>query len=145
MMPVIAASVPSSVVASGGKFRYQEREVIEVIKALLKTLLLFVVGWLVVQSALPQIVLLARAPEMPAQAISAVIWSLTLKLLGWSIGLFTFVSLLDAAYQRYSFTKKMKMSMRDIKDEAKNTEGDPLIKGKRREAHAHEVGSTRCL
>jgi len=40
---------------------------------------------------------------------------------------------LDAAYQRYSFTKKMMMSLRDIKQEMKDSEGDPYVKGQRRQ------------
>jgi len=62
------------------------------------------------------------------------IWSLTVKLMAWTVALFALLSLLDAAYQRWSFTKKMRMSMRDIKQEAKESEGDPYIKQHRRQA-----------
>src|SRR5439155_234043 len=55
-------------------------------------------------------------------------------LLAWTIATFAMVSLLDAAYQRWSFTKKMRMSMRDIKQEMKESEGDPYIKQHRRQA-----------
>lgn len=39
-----------------------------------------------------------------------------------------FISLLDFAYQKYDYEKNLKMSKQDIKDEYKNSEGDPLIK-----------------
>jgi type III secretion protein U len=42
---------------------------------------------------------------------------------------------LDASYQKYSYIKKLKMSQRDIKEELKNTEGDPHIKSQRRQFH----------
>src|SRR5699024_3183534 len=44
-----------------------------------------------------------------------------------------FLSVFDYAYQRYDFEKNMRMSKQDIKDEYKNTEGDPLIKSKIKE------------
>ncbi|HET9643648.1 MAG TPA: EscU/YscU/HrcU family type III secretion system export apparatus switch protein, partial [Burkholderiaceae bacterium] len=49
--------------------------------------------------------------------------------------LFALLSVLDAAYQRWNFMKKMRMSLRDIKQEHKEQEGDPYIKGQRRQLH----------
>lgn len=40
------------------------------------------------------------------------------------------VSIIDYFYQRYDYEKNLKMSKQDIKDEHKNSEGDPQIKGK---------------
>lgn len=40
------------------------------------------------------------------------------------------ISLLDWIYQKYDYEKNLKMSKQDIKDEYKNSEGDPLIKSK---------------
>ncbi|HEU0200378.1 MAG TPA: type III secretion system export apparatus subunit SctU [Burkholderiaceae bacterium] len=119
----------------GVKRMFSMDSLIEVIKAVAKTALLLLVGWLVVKSALPDIVGLARSPSLPPQALGALLWSLTVKVVAWSIALFALVSLLDAAYQRYSFTKKMRMSLRDIKQEMKESEGDPHIKQHRRQAH----------
>lgn len=36
----------------------------------------------------------------------------------------------DYAFQRWQFTEKMKMTKQEIKDEAKQTEGDPHVKGR---------------
>jgi flagellar biosynthetic protein FlhB len=41
-----------------------------------------------------------------------------------------FLALLDFMYQRFDFEKSIRMSKQDIKDEYKNSEGDPLIKSK---------------
>ena len=118
----------------GVKRMFTMDNLIEVIKALAKTAVLFLLGWLVVKPALPQIVGLARSPTLAPQTIGLLIWDLTVKLLAWTIATFALVSLLDAAYQRWSFTKKMRMSMRDIKQEMKESEGDPYIKQSRRQA-----------
>nr|WP_212972434.1 flagellar biosynthesis protein FlhB [Bacillus sp. J14TS2] len=41
-----------------------------------------------------------------------------------------FLSIFDWLYQKYDFEKNIRMSKQDIKDEFKNSEGDPLIKSK---------------
>jgi flagellar biosynthetic protein FlhB len=43
------------------------------------------------------------------------------------------VAALDFIWQRFSFEKRMRMSLQDIKDETKNTEGDPIIKARLRQ------------
>jgi flagellar biosynthetic protein FlhB/type III secretion protein U len=120
---------------AGVKKMFSMDNLIEVLKAVLKTSLLFLIGWLVVKSALPQIVGLARSPEQPAQVIGALTWHLTVQAVAWTLAIFALVALLDAVYQRYSFIKKMRMSMRDIKQEMKESEGDPIVKQQRRQAH----------
>jgi type III secretion YscU/HrpY family protein len=117
----------------GVKKMFSMDNLVEVLKAVVKTALLFAIGWLVVSSALPQIVGLARAPDLPAQAVGQLLWALTLKALAWTVAIFALVSVLDAAWSRYSFTKKMRMSIRDIKQEMKESEGDPYVKGQRRQ------------
>jgi len=117
----------------GVKKMFTVDSLVELIKSIAKTALLFLVGWLVIRSALPDIVALSRSPQLGAQAIGALTWSLTVKLLAWTAALFALISALDAAYQRYSYIKKMRMSIRDIKQEMKESEGDPHVKAQRRQ------------
>lgn len=44
--------------------------------------------------------------------------------------IFVFVAGLDYLYQRWEYERKIKMSKQEIKEEFKQTEGDPQIKGK---------------
>lgn len=119
----------------GVKRMFSMDNLVEVLKALAKTALLFFIGWMVVKSALPQIVGLARSPTLHPQTVGALTWDLTVQVLAWTLAIFSLVALLDAVYQRWSFTKKMRMSLRDIKQETKESEGDPYIKQQRRQAH----------
>ena len=49
----------------------------------------------------------------------------------WKIGLLYLIfSFADFAYQKYKHKKDMRMTKQEVKDENKDTEGDPLIKGK---------------
>ncbi len=43
------------------------------------------------------------------------------------------VALIDVVYSRRDFTKRMRMSKREVKDEHKKREGDPLLKQKRKQ------------
>jgi flagellar biosynthetic protein FlhB/type III secretion protein U len=116
----------------GIKRMFSMDNLVEVIKALAKTALLFMIGWLIVKSALPQMVGLARSPQIPVQAVGALMWDLTVQSIAWTIALFALVSLLDAVWQRYTYMKKMRMSIRDIKQEMKESEGDPYVKMQRK-------------
>jgi len=40
------------------------------------------------------------------------------------------LAILDYAFQRWQFMKKMKMTKQEVKEEAKTTEGDPMVKGR---------------
>ena len=41
-----------------------------------------------------------------------------------------FISVIRLFYQHFDYEKNLKMSKQDIKDEYKNSEGDPIIKSK---------------
>ncbi|HWQ78030.1 MAG TPA: flagellar biosynthesis protein FlhB [Anaerovoracaceae bacterium] len=47
--------------------------------------------------------------------------------------IFVAVAVLDYAYQKYDYEQKLRMTKQEVKDEYKQTEGDPFIKGKIRE------------
>jgi len=45
----------------------------------------------------------------------------------------TVLAAADWLYQRYTFTQKMKMTKQEVKDEHKQTEGDPMVRGRLRQ------------
>lgn len=48
---------------------------------------------------------------------------------------FFVIGAMDAAYQYYSFQQSLRMSTEEVRDEMKETEGDPQIRGRRRQMH----------
>jgi flagellar biosynthetic protein FlhB len=54
------------------------------------------------------------------------------------------VAILDYAYQKHKFNEDMKMTKQEVKDEYKNTEGDPQIKGRQRRK-MQEVSRKRMM
>ncbi|MEJ1964210.1 MAG: EscU/YscU/HrcU family type III secretion system export apparatus switch protein [Gammaproteobacteria bacterium] len=55
------------------------------------------------------------------------------------------VALLDVAYVRWQFGNQMKMSRRELKEEIKRREGDPLIKAKLRELQRENVKQAKSM
>ena len=58
--------------------------------------------------------------------------------------IFLVIGLGDLIYQRIKFKKDMKMTKQEVKDEFKNSEGDPLVKGKIK-AKMREVSQQRMM
>ena len=114
---------------AGFKRMFGADSFVELLKAIAYTVLLFGFGGYLIAANLPDILLTAEADP---QAMLAALLHLVMLLVGWTLGAFVFVSILDTAYQHYSFAEKMKMSREDIKEEHKNAEGDPRMKGERR-------------
>jgi len=59
-------------------------------------------------------------------------------------GIFIFIALADYIYTRYSHTKKLKMTKHEVKEEYKQQEGNPQIKGKIRQK-MREVSMRRMM
>lgn len=116
--------------AAGIKRMFGMDNLVEVIKAIVKTVILFFIGWMTVTKLMPNLVLMPAAePRNVMGALSELIF----YIFSWTFGIFLLLTALDASYQKYSFAKKQKMSIRDIKQEYKDTEGDPMIKGQRQQ------------
>ena len=58
---------------------------------------------------------------------------LTLRLLGVVVGIMAVLALADFLFQRLQYTLKNRMSAKELKDEMKDTEGDPHIKSRQRQ------------
>lgn len=54
------------------------------------------------------------------------------------------IALVDAPWQKFSFTKKMKMSKQEVKDEHKESEGSPELKSKIRQMQ-HQMARRRMM
>jgi flagellar biosynthetic protein FlhB/type III secretion protein U len=122
--------------AAGIKRMFSMDNLMELVKGILKTALLLAIGWAVAKLLLPDAMRLALSTDRPAQHLGSLIWAATVKTLAWTVGVFAGVAALDAFWTRHRYTKKLRMSMRDIKQEMKESEGDPHLKQQRKQAHA---------
>ncbi|SFL87980.1 flagellar biosynthetic protein FlhB [Bradyrhizobium sp. NFR13] len=63
-------------------------------------------------------------------AILGITTSLTLQLMGSVVAMLAFVAIADFFFQYRTWYEKLKMSLQEVKEEYKQSEGDPHIKGK---------------
>jgi type III secretion protein U len=118
--------------AEGLKRMFSQENLVEVLKSVFKTAALTVIFVLVLLRLLPEVL---RLP-MGGPADTAVAHWHALQWIGiWTVCVFFFLAVLDVSYQRYAFTKKLRMSRRDIRQELRDSEGDPHVKGRRRQLH----------
>ncbi|MFC4617359.1 flagellar biosynthesis protein FlhB [Camelliibacillus cellulosilyticus] len=115
---------------SGFKRIYSIRALIEFLKSMLKILVVGLTTFLVIWLNIHDLVSLGQKPVMEALAI---VGKIVLEMGIASSVLLLFLGLLDFMYQKFDFEKNIRMSKKEIKDEYKKSEGDPLIKSKIRE------------
>jgi flagellar biosynthesis protein FlhB len=70
---------------------------------------------------------------MDPAVILALTKTLSLEMLGTVVGILFIVALADYLFQYRQWYERQKMSVRELKEEFKQTEGDPAIKGKIRQ------------
>jgi len=117
---------------TGLKRMFSTRSLVEVIKALLKSVLLIGIALIVMGGLLGTYSSLGRGS---VENIGPAYWLGIEQLFLWVIIVFALVSLIDVVYQKYELTKQLQMSKRDIRQEHKNTDGSPEMKGERRKLH----------
>jgi len=69
---------------------------------------------------------------------------MSVNLLVGVISVLTVIAVADLIYQRQKWTKKQRMTFQEVKDEHKQMEGDPIIKGKLRQLR-QERGRKRMM
>lgn len=114
---------------------------IEFLKNMLKVIVIGVIAYLVLA---PQYKYAAVTVDMNLFSILETTKSLTVRLLIAVTCFLFFLAALDYFYQRFQFMKSMRMSKQEVKDEYKQQEGDPHIKGKRKQI-AREKAQKRMM
>lgn len=95
-----------------------------------KIVIIFLVAYSMIKDHLNELYLMY---ELPLYAAVAQVGTLVLDI-GLRISLILLiVGLADLFYHKWKYKKDLKMTKQEVKDEYKNTEGDPQIKGKQRQ------------
>lgn len=112
---------------SGMKRMFSARSVMEFLKGIFKLILVAVVA---VGMALPVLDDMTLLPASSLGEIMDRIQSVAIFIAGGTIAVMTVIAVLDFAFQKYQFIKSMKMSKQEVKDEHKQSEGDPQVKAR---------------
>ena len=109
---------------------FSKDSIFELVKSILKIFVIVYVAYTSIRGHAQDIFILYEIPLMQAIMLcGTVIINAGLKI---SL-VYLVIGLADFIYQKYRFNEDMKMTKQEVKDEFKNTEGNPEIKGRQRQ------------
>lgn len=117
-------------VFKGIKRLFSMRSLMEFIKGIIKISLVGFVAYMAVVSELDQLKVLVN---YDVQDMLHILGSLALKVTIAACAVMLIIAMLDFMYQKFEYIKSLRMSKQELKEEFKQTEGDPQIKAKLRQ------------
>lgn len=115
---------------SGFKRIFSGRTLFELVKTIVEMILIGYVAYQVLVDHSNELFVLYDVSIQQALSILMnVIWDLGIKI----CIVMVVVGFVDFLYQRYKHKQDLKMTKQEVKDEYKNSEGDPQIKGKQKQ------------
>lgn len=121
---------------NGVKKVFGTQGLMELAKAAFK---LVVIGGVLIFLVWPELQTIRLMPSYDLQEVLEIIKYLSLLMAAAVIGVMTVIAALDFMYQKWDFIESQKMSRQEIKDENKQSEGDPLVKSKIRQVRAERA------
>lgn len=126
---------------NGFKRMFSSESVFELVKSILKIALIIYIAYVSIRDEADNLFILYEIPLKQAVVlVGNVILDAGLKI---SIA-YLVIGLADYIYQKHKFNEDMKMTKQEVKDEFKNTEGNPEIKGRQRQK-MREVSQRRMM
>ncbi len=126
---------------SGAKRLFSSTAVVNFLTGLAKLTIVSVIMFVIIwpeRDRLDPIITADLSSLLPATK------ELLLKLLIGVVSILTVIAAADLIYQRQKWLKKQKMTFQEVKDEHKQMEGDPVVKGKLRQLR-QERGRKRMM
>ena len=120
---------------------FSKNALVELLKAIAKTLVVGVVAWMVMQHQKDAV--LGLSVES-LRAGSAHLISLLITAFLLIVGALGLIAAIDGPYQMWHYANKMKMSLQEVKQESKESDGNPQIKAKIRQMQ-HEMSRRRMM
>ena len=117
------------------KAKFKLKTLIELLKSLAKITIAFILVYQVVRDSIPALV---HAQSLSIPNALYIFWYFLYEVVKRVTLLFIVISVADFVYQKATFAKEMMMEKFEVKQEYKETEGNPEIKGRRREV-AREI------
>ncbi len=123
---------------NGLKGLFNAKKLVELLKTIIKFTLVSYLSWVALRDAMRDVALIIRSDlAVGVKVIGGIIWSFSIKI----GGVFLAIAAFDYFYQRKRFTKDNMMSKYDVKQEYKQSEGDPQHKAERKRTHQEILNS----
>ncbi|MEM1485272.1 flagellar biosynthesis protein FlhB [Oscillospiraceae bacterium PP1C4] len=120
----------------GIKKMFSMRGFVELIKSLIK---IIVLSYIIFNVFKKEFSGLPRMMDMTIEQALMITGSIILSIVKTVVIIFAFLALFDYVYQWWEYEKNLRMSKQEIKEEYKQTEGDPQIKGKIKERQQQQA------
>lgn len=114
-------------ILKGIKNLFSVKNLVELLKAILKIIILGVILYNAIKG---EIVNVARTMDMDPLHSSVFVLSEIMNMIVKIALVFAAIAGFDYFYQRWSYENKLKMTKEEVKEEFKQTEGNPQIKGR---------------
>lgn len=111
----------------GLKKMFGTKSLVELTKGLLKVIMLGLIAFFIIKSFMTDITYITTTNL--SSAVARLLSFFPTLLIGLLIGL-AIIAVIDFTYSKYTYIKELKMSHQDIKDEYKETDGQPEVKVK---------------
>ncbi len=111
----------------GFKNLFQKAKFVDLAKSVLKVV---VVGWVAYLAVRGRLGELPYLTDLPPRGLLVYLLDLGFAIFKYVLLVYVVIALLDYAFQRWQYEERIKMSKQEVKDEYKETEGDPLIKSR---------------
>jgi len=121
---------------SGLKRLFSTKGLAEFTKSVLKLCVISLTCWMVMGDLLPHFIFAGR---LHVEEITVLGMNSVLHLAGLTALVFFFIAMADVLYQRWEHAKGLRMSKKELKDENKDSEGDPFIKSKIRQIQQEQA------
>ncbi len=116
-------------------------QLINLPKAIVKICLLLGLCWLVLRGHVDSLFALADQGLMESLAVGGI---LTQRVIIWSLVLLSFLAAIDIAWVRYRYSERLKMSKQEVRDESRQREGNPELRGRMR-ARMRDMSRSRMI
>ncbi|MCR5508572.1 MAG: flagellar biosynthesis protein FlhB [Lachnospiraceae bacterium] len=115
---------------NGFKKLFGVDKLIELLKSLVKLLIIGYMAYSTLKDQAAQLFLLYDMELVGAlKLFGDIVINMALRI----SAVYLIIGIVDYAYQKHKFNEDLKMTKQEVKDEWKNSEGDPQIKGKQRQ------------
>jgi type III secretion protein U len=125
--------------AEGLKNLFSKHQLFELLKLVVKTVVLGVALFVVIRSGLPGTVRTVYAEPAAAGMLG---WKLLLWLCGVAALIYAVMSIADIGLQMFEFLERQRMSKDEVRREQRDMDGDPHVRGRRRQL-AREMANGR--
>lgn len=113
--------------------KFSSRAFMEFVKSILKIVIVSVVTYMVVKSEIDNVI---RLYDHGVAAIMIYILKISLEIFIKVLLVMVALAVIDFAFQKWKFMEDQKMTKQEVKDEHKQTEGDPQVKSRIRQLQA---------